>query len=72
MPLTSCVFRDELASRAALEGKSMQEFLQHALETLVSKPSPVQWVATVRERKELSGTVVSSKEILQARDEDQR
>ena len=64
--------RDELASRAAREGKSMQEFLRHAMENLASKPSPEQWVATVRERKGLSGTQVSGKSIVQARDRDRR
>ncbi len=64
--------RDELASRAAREGKSMQEYLRHAIETLASKPSPEQWVAAVRERKALSGTRVSAKAIVQARNRDRR
>ena len=64
--------RDELASRAAREGKSMQEFLRQAMETLASKPSPEQWVAAVRERKALSGTGVSAETIVQARDLDRR
>jgi len=64
--------RDELASRAAREGKSMQEFLRQAMETLASKPSPEQWVAAVRERKALSGADVSAEAIVQARDQDRR
>jgi len=64
--------RDELASRAAREGKSMQEFLRQAMETLASKPSSEQWVAAVRERKEHSGSRVSAEAIVQARDRDQR
>ena len=64
--------RDELASRAAREGKSMQEYLRNAIEILASKPSPEQWIATVRERKRLSGTRVSGKTIVQARNRDRR
>ncbi len=64
--------RDELASRAAQEGKSMQEYLRKAMETLASKPSPEQWVSTVRERKGLSGARVSAKAIVQARNRDRR
>ena len=64
--------RDELASRAAREGKSMQEFLRAAIESIASRPSPEQWVAMARARKELSGTHVSADEILQARDQDRR
>lgn len=64
--------RDELAARAAQEGKSMQEFLRQAMVTLASRPSPEQWVAAVRERKALSGTGVSAETIAQARDQDRR
>ena len=64
--------RDELATRAAKEGKSMQEFLRNAIETLASKPSPEQWIATVRERKSLSGSIVSKVSIVQARNRDRR
>ena len=64
--------RDELASRAAREGKSMQEFLRAAIESIASRPSPEQWVAMARARKELSSTHVSADEILQARDQDRR
>ena len=64
--------RDELAARAAQEGKSMQEYLRQAMETLASKPSPEQWVAAVRERKSLSDTKVSAKDITQLREQDRR
>lgn len=64
--------RDELASRAAREGKSMQEFLRAAIESIASRPSLEQWIATARARKGLSGTNVSADEILQARDQDRR
>lgn len=64
--------RDELASRAAREGKSMQEFLRQAMETLASKPSPEQWVAAVRQRKALSDIRLSAEAIVEARDQDRR
>ena len=64
--------RDELAARAAREGKSMQEYLRSAMETLASKPSPVQWVAMVREEKALYGVSLPAEKILQARDKDRR
>ena len=62
--------RDELAARAAREGKSSQEFLRSALESIATKPSPEQWVSTARARKALSGTRVSAEEIVHARDQD--
>ncbi len=64
--------RDELASRAAREGRSMQEYLRNALESLASKPSPDQWLASVRQRKRLSGARVSSDDIVEERDKDRR
>lgn len=64
--------RDELASRAAREGKSMQEYLRRAMETLASKPSPEQWVATVRQRKALSDVRLSAEAIVATRDQDRR
>ena len=60
--------RDELASRAALEGKSMQEFLRAELLRLVEKPSRQVWLAQVRERVEDGGRQVSAAELLKARD----
>jgi plasmid stability protein len=35
--------RDELAARAALQGKSMQEFLRGELERLAARPSIDAW-----------------------------
>lgn len=64
--------RDELASRAALEGRSMQEFLRHSLETLASKPSPEQWLIGVQQRKRRSKSSVSADLIVQERDRDRR
>ena len=36
--------RDELAARAALQGKSMQEFLRAELERLAARPSIDAWL----------------------------
>ena len=64
--------RDELAARAALQGKSMQEYLRAELERLASRPSIDSWLEQVRKRKRASQTRLSSSEILQNRDADRR
>jgi plasmid stability protein len=62
--------RDELAARAALQGKSMQEFLRAALLDIAEKPSVDVWLAEVRARKAASGTQISVSDILKARSAD--
>jgi len=64
--------RDELAARAALQGKSMQEFLRAELERLAARPSVDAWLEQVRKRKRAGQTRVSSRQILQSRDADRR
>ena len=64
--------RDELAMRAALQRKSMQEFLRCELERLVSKPSVGAWLQDVRNRKSGTKTRVPPSSILRARDTDRR
>lgn len=64
--------RDELAARAALARLSMQEYLRRELERIAARPSLDRWLESVRERKELVGTRVSSCSILSARDSDRR
>lgn len=64
--------RDELASRAALQGKSMQEYLRAELERLAARPSVESWVAQVRRRKRAANTQVATAEILRQRDSDRR
>jgi antitoxin FitA len=64
--------RDELAARAALQGKSMQEYLRGELERLAARPSVDVWLQQVRKRKRASQTRVSSGQILEARDADRR
>ncbi|MYH33724.1 MAG: hypothetical protein F4013_03270 [Gammaproteobacteria bacterium] len=62
--------RDELASRAALQRRSMQEFLRGELERIAARPSPEQWLNAVRDRKEAAGTRVTPYSIVRARDAD--
>jgi plasmid stability protein len=64
--------RDELAARAALQGKSMQEYLRSELERLASRPSVDAWLEQVRKRKRASQTRLSAAQILKARDADRR
>lgn len=64
--------RDELAARAALQRKSMQEYLRGELERIASRPSLENWLRSVRERKDASGTRVEAATILAARDADRR
>jgi plasmid stability protein len=64
--------RDELAARAASQGRSMQEFLRAALERLASRPTVEAWVQQVRSRKRAGQTRITSEQILKSRDSDRR
>jgi len=64
--------RDELAARAASQGKSMQEFLRGELERLAARPSINAWLEQVRSRKQLARTRISPAQILKHRDADRR
>ena len=64
--------RDELASRAALQGKSMQEYLRAELERMAARPTVETWLEQVRRRKRSSQTRVSARKILDDRDADRR
>jgi plasmid stability protein len=64
--------RDELAARAALQGKSMQEYLRAELERLAARPSVESWLEQVRKRKRASQTRVSAAKILSERDADRK
>jgi len=64
--------RDELASRAALQHQSMQEYLRGELERIASRPTVDAWLETVRERKASAGTRISAKKIVEARDADRK
>ena len=64
--------RDELASRAAKQHKSMQEFLRDELQRIASKPSLESWLAAVTERKHCAKSRVTASQILRARDADRK
>ena len=64
--------RDELAARAALQGKSMQEFLRAELERLAARPSVDALIEQGRKRKRASQARVSSNQILRNRGADRR
>lgn len=64
--------RDELASRAALTGRSLQEYLRTQLVELARKPDADAWIARVRARKEASGSVLPAERIIGYRDVDRR
>lgn len=64
--------RDELAARAAAQGKSMQEYLNAELLRLALRPSIETWLKQVRRRKRTSQSQVSSEQILKKRDIDRR
>ena len=64
--------RDELASRAARQCQSMQQFLLGQLKRIASKPSIAEWLQGVRERKAVCGTRVTTDDILRARDADRK
>lgn len=62
--------RDELAARAALQGKSMQEYLRGELARLAARPSIDAWLKQVRGRKRASDTRIEARQILESRDAD--
>ncbi len=55
---------DELASRAAASGRSLQEFLRKELIALAARPSVDGWLERVGDRKRATGTTLSAVEIL--------
>ena len=64
--------RDELAARAALQGKSMQEFLHAELKRMVARPSIDAWLEQVRRRKRVAQSRISADEIIKRREADRR
>jgi plasmid stability protein len=64
--------RDELAARAALQGKSMQEFLRAELQRLAARPSIDAWLQQLRKRKRAGETRLSAEQILANRDAERR
>jgi plasmid stability protein len=64
--------RDELAARAAAQGKSMQEYLRAELERLAARPPIEKVLERIRERKAMAGTLLSADEICAHCDADRR
>ena len=64
--------RDELAARAALTGKSLQEYLRGHLVEFARRPDSAVVVARARERKRRTGTRLAAERILDHRDADRR
>ncbi|HET7756053.1 MAG TPA: hypothetical protein VFK87_02265 [Steroidobacteraceae bacterium] len=64
--------RDELAARAALQGRSMQEYLRAELQRLAARPSLDAWLEQVRKRKRASQSGMAAGRILKERDADRR
>jgi plasmid stability protein len=64
--------RDELASRAALTGRSLQEYLRAKLMELASQPDAEALMARVRARKAASASSLPRDRILAHRDQDRR
>lgn len=64
--------RDELAARAAITGRSLQEYLRSELIELSRRPDPDVLLASVRQRKQRTGSELPADRILQHRDADRR
>jgi antitoxin FitA len=64
--------RDELAARAALTGRSLQEYLRARLVELARQPEAETLVARIRARKSATGSNLPAEQILSHLDEDRR
>jgi plasmid stability protein len=62
--------RDELAARAAREGKSLQEYLRGMLIDSVARPPVSDVIARARARVQATGVRANAESILAARDDD--
>lgn len=62
--------RDELASRAALSGRSLQEYVRAQLIELARQPDAEVLLTKVRDRKQRVGSQLSAESILGHRDAD--
>lgn len=64
--------RDELASRAARSGRSLQEYLSIQLHEMAARPSVEQVLARARARVKLADRSISAEDILTDRDAERR
>lgn len=63
---------EELAARAALTGRSLQEYLRARLVELANAPDAEVWMARVRARKNATGGSMSVDRVLAHRDADRK
>jgi plasmid stability protein len=63
---------DELAARAALTGRSLQEYLRSRLIELAQLPDPEVLIGRIRVRKAVTGSSITPEQILAHRDADRR
>jgi antitoxin FitA len=64
--------RDELAARAALSGRSLQEYLRARLVELARQPDAEALVQRIQARKAATGSSLPPDRILSHRDQDRR
>lgn len=64
--------RDELASRAALSGRSLQEYVRSQLIEFARRPDAEVLLARIRDRKQRIGSRLTVESILGHRDADRR
>jgi antitoxin FitA len=64
--------RDELASRAAATGRSLQEYLRARLVDLARQPDAEALMQRIRARKAATGSTLPAERILAERDADRR
>lgn len=64
--------RDELAGRAARDGKSLQEYLRAMLLEVAARPTVGDVIARARARVNATGSTLDAGSILAARDAERR
>jgi antitoxin FitA len=63
---------NKLASRAALKGMSLQEYMKAKLDEMANQMEPAEWVEMVRRRKATMESSVTIEKILKWRDDGRR
>jgi plasmid stability protein len=63
---------DKLASRAALKGQSLQEYLRSKLDEVANQLDPDEWVEMVRRRTASMESSVTVEKILRYKEMDKR
>jgi plasmid stability protein len=64
--------RDALAARAAVTGRSLQEYLRRQLIELARRPDPEALLVQIRQRKRQTRSKLSAERILDYRDAERR